>query len=172
MIRLATTKDIDAITATYTELLTYEQAHGSNSNWTLGVYPTRTVPEEKIPRNEMYVLEEDGDICASYVLNSEQASDYKKIAWLYDAPPEKVLVIHTLCVPPSKAGKGYATQMINFAKKFAAENNYAIIRIDTFAGNDPAKRLYQKNGFRLAGKGLALHMGLIEEELVYLEYKV
>ena len=41
MIRAATAADIDAIEAGYNELLLYEQEHGSNSHWVLGVYPTR-----------------------------------------------------------------------------------------------------------------------------------
>ena len=37
MIRKAVKADIAAIADTYTELLTYEQQHGSHSNWVLGV---------------------------------------------------------------------------------------------------------------------------------------
>ena len=37
MIRKAVESDINAISDTYNELLTYEEKHGSNSNWKLGV---------------------------------------------------------------------------------------------------------------------------------------
>lgn len=41
-----------------------KQQFGSNSNWKLDVYPTITVPRSKVPMGTMYVLEEDGEICA------------------------------------------------------------------------------------------------------------
>lgn len=64
MIRKAAKEDIMAIAETYRALLTYEQQFGSNSNWKLDVYPTITVPRSKVPTGTMYVLEEDGEICA------------------------------------------------------------------------------------------------------------
>ena len=172
MIRKAEKADIAAIADTYTELLTYEQQHGSHSNWVLGVYPTIAVPEQKVPEGSMYVLEEDGEICASMVLNHEQAEEYSHIDWHYPGENEEVLVIHTLCVPPRKAGRGYGRRMVEFAKTIAAETLCRALRIDTYIHNEPAKRLYQKNGFRIAGSARTLHQGVIEEELVYLECKV
>lgn len=41
MIRQAETRDLDAVEQGYTDLLTHEAETGSNSNWVLGVYPTR-----------------------------------------------------------------------------------------------------------------------------------
>ena len=172
MIRKAEKKDIAAIADTYTELLTYEQQHGSHSNWVLGVYPTIAVPEQKVPDGTMYVLEEDGEICASMVLNHEQAEEYSHIDWHYPGDGEEVLVIHTLCVPPRKAGCGCGRRMVEFAKKLASDMDCRAVRIDTYIHNEPAKRLYQNNGFRIAGSARTLHQGVIEEELVYLEYKV
>ena len=144
MIRKAVESDINAIADTYNELLTYEEKHGSNSNWELGVYPTIKVPQRKIPTGTMYVLEED----------------------------EEILVIHTLCIPPQKAGRGYGQQMVDYAKDFARELGCKAIRIDTYAHNEPAKSLYQKNGFRIAGYYESLLEGLIKEELAFLEYKI
>lgn len=49
MIRQATSADIVAIAATYEDLLTYEQEHGGDSHWELGVYPTIAVPKRAVP---------------------------------------------------------------------------------------------------------------------------
>lgn len=172
MIRLATESDIDAIAESYHALLIYEKGHKRWSNWELDVYPTIRVPEAKIPKGEMYVLEENHVLCASMVLNQEQAEEYGEVQWLYSSAPEHVLVVHTLCIPPDKAGHGYGTAMVQYAKQFAARNGYQAIRLDTYAQNEPAKSLYQKNGFRIAGYGKILLQGLIPEEQVYLECKV
>lgn len=170
MIRKAVENDIEAIGKTYESLLTYEAIHGGFSNWKLGIYPTVAVAEEKVPTGTMYVLEEDGNICASMILNNEQAPEYDAVAWKYQALPEQVMVIHTLCIPPEMAGRGYGKQMIAFAKEYARANGYTVIRIDTYADNEPAKALYLKNGFRIAGYGDSLLQGLIEEKEAYLEY--
>ena len=79
MIRLARKEDIQSIADTYTALLTYEETHGGSSNWKLGVYPTIKVPESKVPLEEMYVLEDGGTICASMVLNHDQAGEWMRM---------------------------------------------------------------------------------------------
>lgn len=172
MIRQAEEKDIAAIARTYEDLLRYEAAHENHSNWVLGLYPTIEVPQRNVPLGTMVVLEEAGEICASMVLNREQAEEYKTVDWHYAANAEDVLVVHTLCVPPDKAGHGYGTQMIEYAKQCAMAQGCLAVRIDTYAHNEPAKALYQKLGFRLAGVGPSLLQGLIPEEMAYLEWKV
>ena len=58
MIRQATSADIAAIAATYEDLLTYEQEHGGDSHWELGVYPDdRCTEARRARRGEMIVLE-------------------------------------------------------------------------------------------------------------------
>ena len=172
MIRKAQMKDIQAIADTYTQLLTYEEQHGGHSNWKLGLYPTIAVPEAKVPTGTMYVLEKDGEICASMVLNNDQAEEYADIEWEYPADADKVLVIHTLCVPPQKSGKGYGRQLVEYAKQYAKQTGCTVIRLDTYLHNEPAKRLYQRNGFRISGYGKCLLQGVIEEDQVYLECKI
>lgn len=172
MIRIAAEKDIYPVSATYQKLLIYEAEHQNNSNWKLGIYPTIQVPNEKVPKREMYVLEENKTICASMVLNHDQADEYQEIPWLYKAEPGEVLVIHTLCIPPEMAGRGYGSAMVKFAQEYAREHGYKVIRLDTYAHNEPAKHLYLKWGFRIAGYGQILLQGLIDEEQVYLEYQV
>lgn len=170
MIRRAIHRDIAEIAKTYEALFEYEKKAGRSSNWQAGVYPTVHVPERGVSEGTMYVLEEHGNICASMVLNHEQAEEYSLVEWFYPAEEDKVLVIHTLCIPPQKAGRGYGTQMISYAKSFAEKTGCTVIRIDTYAYNEPAKKLYLKNGFRIAGYGSILLQGLIQEEQVYLEY--
>ena len=46
------------------------------------------------------------------ILNSHQPAEYYDIAWVYDASDEEVMVIHTLCVPPSMSGRGLGTSRI------------------------------------------------------------
>ena len=170
MIRKATPGDIEAVEQIYTELLTFEKNGVSYSNWQLGIYPTEETARKAMEEETLFVLEEEGEICASIILNQEQADFYNDIPWRYEAAPNEVFVIHTLCVPPSRSGKGYATALIDFTKEYAAGEGAKVIRLDTYAGNEPAKTLYQKKGFRIAGCCESVLEGLIPEELVLLEY--
>lgn len=170
MIRKANPADVTAIAQTYTQLLMHEQANGSNSNWRLDIYPTAQSAEKAVNAGEMFVLEQDGQITASMVLNNRQAPEYQQMPWQYEAQDAQTLVIHTLCIPPAHSGRGLATQMLNFAKNFAQNNGCLVIRLDTYAHNEPAKSLYQKHGFRIVGYADAMLQGVIPEELVFMEY--
>lgn len=169
MIRKAVTRDIDAVERQYTELLTFEKEHGSHTNWKLGVYPTRAVAEEGVAKGELYVLEEEGELCASMLLNSVQLDAYVTIPWAYPASPEKVLVIHTLCVPPSQSGRGLGTRMVRFAMEEAARRGCDVLRLDTWEHNGPAAGLYRRLGFRYAGVAAVMFQGAISENLIFFE---
>lgn len=172
MIRPASAQDIAAIDAAYTELLLHEREHGTNSHWELGVYPTRATAERAVAAGTMYVLEEEGQLRASMILNSYQAPEYRRVPWLYPAEDGEVLVIHTLCVPPSQARRGLGARMVAFAADYARRNSKCVIRLDTNAENRPAQALYLNNGFRLSGRLHCLHEGVLDTELVYLERKL
>lgn len=171
-IRKALPGDAAAIASSYDELLDHERRCGSHTNWVKGVYPTRAVPEKHIPLGDMYVLENEGQICASMVLNGEQAPAYAQIPWQYPAEAGEVMVIHTLCVPPSQARRGHGEAMLNFALEAARSRGCKVMRLDTFWENAPAKGMYLKNGFSIAGYADVLHEGLIYEKLVYLERRI
>ena len=172
MIRVATCDDIEAIEASYRQLLLHEQEHGTNSQWVLGVYPTRSTAQKAVDEGTMYIFEDGGKFGASMILNSYQPGEYYDIPWLYPAEDSKVLVIHTLCVPPSMAGQGIGTRMVDIATGFALGRGMSVIRLDTNIKNIPAQRLYLKNGFRIAGSCHCLHEGVLDTELVYLERKL
>ena len=78
----------------------------------------------------------------------------------------------SVCIPPCHAGRGLGRQMVQYAKQHAAAMGCTVIRLDTWAGNTPAARLYQTNGFSLCGRAEVLFQGRIPEELIFLEYQI
>lgn len=168
-IRKAVPEDLDAVAGIYEELFTFEKLHGSTSNWKAGVYPTRKTAEAALAAEDLYVLTKDGRVLASMRLNTEEPDEYRNVPWKIPAEEGKVLVIHTLCVSPSAKGQGLATKMLSFAEDFARKNHLPVSRIDTWAHNEPAKTLYQKNGYTIAGYARMLLAGLIDEDQVFLE---
>jgi len=169
MIRKATLRDVDTVAESYERLLRHEAATHSYTNWKPGIYPVRQDAQGAAENGTLYVLEEAGQVCASMILNQHQAPAYQEIPWQYPAAPEEVLVIHTLSMPPEMSGRGYGTRMVRFAMEEARARGCTVIRIDTYVGNLPAQRLYQKLGFRISGRKVVSHHDLFESELYYLE---
>lgn len=172
MIRKATPSDINTIVALYHEVLTHEEQTQGHSNWQKGIYPTRITAERAVSQNTMYLLEHRGQLCAAMILNKIQGDCYASVSWHFPAEAEEVRVIHTLCVCPSLKGKGIAGQMLSFARKQAEEEKARVIRLDTYSGNEPAKNLYRKHGYRIAGQAKTRLEGLIEEELTLFELRL
>lgn len=149
MIRKATKQDIDQVEKGYTEFLLYEQEHGAHTAWKLGVYPTRANAIKDLADGSLYVLEQDGEICASIVVNRDQPEEYKNVKWKYPALPEEILVIHRLCVRPSMSRRGIGRAMVRFAAEEGERQKCKAIRLDTGAQNTPAFSLYEKMGYEL-----------------------
>jgi ribosomal protein S18 acetylase RimI-like enzyme len=172
MIRKGTAEDVAAVAATYEELLSYEEEHGSFTNWQRGVYPTEKTARDSVEEGILYVYEEDGRICASMRLNHVQPEGYEKAHWRYPAEGDEVLVIHTLCVPPSLSGRGIGKEMLAYAKEYAKNNGCKVIRFDTYEGNAPAAGMYDYLGYEYVGTIDTLFEGAITEKLKLYEYLV
>lgn len=168
ILRRAQAADVKEIAGIYEELFDYEAVHGSTTNWRRGLYPTPKTAEKAIREGTMFVIE-DGSIGGSAIFNHYQAPVYREIAWKFPAADQKVLVIHTLCVSPSKAGQGLGRALVRGAIAYARSLGCRVIRLDTWCENRPAASLYAGMGFRLAGSARVLHEGVLDEELIFME---
>lgn len=164
MIRKAVAQDIDQVEKSYIELLTYEREHAAYTVWKMGVYPTRETAEKSLAAGSLYVMEQGGEICASIILNQQQPEEYGNINWRCKAEPGEVLVLHLLCVRPSKSGLGIGKAMVQFAAEEGKRRGLKTVRLDTGAQNTPAASLYRKLGFTLAGTSSMAIGGLIAHD--------
>ena len=142
MIRKATAADIDSVEQSYLQLLDHEALHGGHTNWVRDVYPTRATAEGALSEGTLFVLEEDGAVRGSMILNQTQLPEYAGIDWAY--PAQQVLVIHTLCIPPAQAGRGYGRAMVRFALEEAARQGCQALRLDTSSITGVLSRLEKK----------------------------
>lgn len=173
MVRKATSADINGIEKNYMELFNHEKKYGAFTAWKLGVYPTRETAEKALLHENLYVIEQANEICASMILNQVQPEEYNKIKWKYYAKPEEVIVIHLLCVPPLKGGCGFGTKMIQFAIQKGKQMHCKVLRLDTGSQNKPAITLYKKLGFELAGTTIMLIGGAIaHKNHLFFELKI
>lgn len=150
-IRKATQEDIDAVALIFEHILEEQEKGNYTIGWQRGVYPTRNTVVTALEKDDLFVMEEDGDIVAAMRLNQEQMPEYKKCQWEYPAEDDQVMVMHTLVVEPSVIKQGYGGKMVDFYEKYAKENHCPYLRIDTNALNSRARAMYKKYGFKEIG---------------------
>ena len=148
MIRKATPADLDAVAEIYDEILTAEEAGRGCTGWIRGLYPCRSVAEEVLQRNDLFVIEEGGVILGSGIINHIQAPEYTAAPWEHKADPAGVCVLHTLTVSPRAYGRGLGRQFVAFYEAYAGETGCRELRIDTNERNRTARSLYGKLGYK------------------------
>ncbi|MEH6536720.1 MAG: GNAT family N-acetyltransferase [Psychroserpens sp.] len=112
-------------------------------------YPNATAFEKDVQRNELYVLETENHINGCIVISTVMDEEYIPIDWL--TSNENNVYIHRLAIHPEHQGQGYAQQLMDFAERFAIENNYTSIRLDTFSQNKRNQKFYELRGYRQLG---------------------
>ena len=170
--RKATEKDIDRIAEIYEEIHDEIEAGRIVNGWVRGVYPIRLDAEEALAAGELFVEEEDGQVVAAAKINQEQVDVYAQAAWEYDAPDDKVMVLHTLVVSPKAGGRGYGSAFVRFYEQVAQERGCPFLRMDTGVINSAARALYKKLGYQEVGVVQGVFNGIPGMALVCLEKKL
>jgi ribosomal protein S18 acetylase RimI-like enzyme len=77
-------------------------------------------------------------------------------AWLALAAPEVDRAwIYDIAIDEEQRGKGYGRALLNGLEQAAHEHGCSSIGLNVFAGNDIARRLYERAGFRLTSIQMA-----------------
>lgn len=100
-IRPAAADDLPRIEQIYDAIHTAEETGAASVGWTRGVYPTRATAQAALDDGALFVLEDDGVLVAAGRIDQAQVPVYAQVPWQYAAPPEQVLVLHTLVVDPT-----------------------------------------------------------------------
>ena len=171
-IRKAMPEDIPAVSAIYEAIHDAEEAGQVTVGWQRGVYPTADTARQALAAGTLYVLEDGGSVVAAAKIDQEQVPEYAGCPWRFPAPPEQVLVLHTLVVDPAVKGRGCGTAFVRFYEELARTTGRPYLRIDTNARNTPARALYARLGYTEAGIVAGTFNGIPGVELVCLEKKV
>ena len=169
MIRKAMEKDLAAVNAIYQGIHDREEKGETATGWKREVYPTEETARRALFHDELFVMEEEGQIVATARINQEQEEAYSQVNYWYPAAEEQVLVLHTLVVAPWAAGHGYGQRFVAYYEELARHLGCTALRMDTNARNLPARRIYQRLGYREAGIVPCNFQGLGDVELVCLE---
>ena len=168
MIRKAELRDLDAVEEIYRKIHAAEARGECTTGWIGGVYPIRATAEAALKRDDLFVLEEDGAVMATAVINQLQVDVYAGAAWEYAAEDHEVCVLHTLTVDPDVRGRGLGKRFVAFYENHARAIGCPELRMDTNARNTAARSLYKKLGYREIGIVPTVFNGIPDVQLVLL----
>ena len=169
MIRKAKWSDLDAVEQLYNEIHDAEEAGVITTGWLRGVYPSRESARAALERDDLFMLEEDGKTLGSGIINQIQVDVYCGAPWQFDAPDDRVCVLHTLVIDPAASGKGLGTRFVAFYEDYAKKHGCPELRMDTNARNFRARRLYARLGYREIGTVPTVFNGIPGVDLILLE---
>lgn len=147
MIRKAELKDIEAIASIYENIITLEEAGKYTTCWVRGVYPTEKTALNALSEGTLYVMEEDGIVVGSAIINQKPADGYERAKWKISATMEESLVIHTLAISPKATHKGYGEAFIRFYEDMGKERGLKALRLDTNEKNIKSRPFYKSLGY-------------------------
>jgi len=169
-IRTAHCGDLQAVEEIYNQIHTEEKAGRTTTCWIRDVYPTIHTAEGALDRGDLFVMEDDGgELVGAAIINQQQVDVYANGSWQHDAPPEEVMVLHTLVISPAQANKGLGKIFVHFYEQYAIEKGCRFLRMDTNVKNTRARAVYAKLGYREAGVVPCVFNGIQGVELVLLE---
>ena len=147
-IRRGVSEDIPELVRLYDETVGHLESHVNYPGWKKGVYPGRDAAEEGVETGTLYVAETGGRIIGSIILNGKQEAAYNGVSWGVEAEPDEVMVIHTFLVHPNFRKSGAGKFLMEFAELQALREGKKTIRLDVYEKNEPAVRLYERQGYR------------------------
>jgi GNAT superfamily N-acetyltransferase len=114
------------------------------------VYPTAATLMADVRGAALYVAAVGGrPVAGAFALDERQEPEYAAVAWTTGAG--RVGVLHRLMVHPSCQGRGLGALLMRFAEARARRLGCETLRLDAFAANPRALRLYARLGYRDAG---------------------
>ena len=151
-VKRTTEEDIASVVAIYDEARKTIAALGIDQ-WQNG-YPSEEVVLADIEKDQSYLCEIDGRVCATFAMLTDGEPTYDKIYdghWLTGDCSRDYIAIHRVAISVSSRGSGLSGKIVAYATEFAREQGRRSLRIDTHRGNVVMRRMLEKNGFVYCG---------------------
>lgn len=142
-IRPATIADLPRILEIYEDARAFMRRTGNPNQW-WDYHPAESILREDIPKRQLYVCEQGGNIGAVFAYIQGTDPTYLVIdgdGWLNDDPYG---VIHRIAV--AHRGQGLIAHIFDWALQQCPN-----LRIDTHRDNAPMQRALEKYGFQYCG---------------------
>lgn len=172
VIRKARETDISGVVKIYEKIHAWEQDGRMQIGWLPGVYPVERTAVDALKRQDLFVMEEDGLVVASAIINQNQVEAYRDGSWQFQVRGEEIMVLHTLTVDPDRGKMGFGRQFVEYYERYALEQGCSFLRMDTNEKNQAARLMYKKLGYQEAGVIPCEFNGIPGVNLVLLEKKL
>ena len=150
-IRKCQIEDVEAVGEFYDRVVENLCANVNYPKWTYKVYPSTDFVRQMTLAGEQFVCLLDGEIVGAFVFNDDPQGAYENVTWGANLQRGEYGVCHAVALAPRLQGKGLGKQIVEFCLQRARELGYKAIRLDVVPGNLPARKLYEKCGFRYVG---------------------
>lgn len=104
----------------------------------------------EVENNTLYVIKEKGVCIGTITFDEQQEAVFDNVEW--KNKNEKFLSIHRIAVFPTWQKKGIGRMLVEFAEKFAKENDFKSIRLDVASSSEHLIKLYKTLGYDLTGE--------------------
>ena len=109
-------------------------------------FPDAEMILSDLERGTIYLIKDKGVCKGMVTLNEHEPDEYKSLN--FEPGRKHPLYLQNMAVHPYWQGMGIATQMVDFAQKFAKEKGFDCIRLDVFQPSEKARLLYEKQFFK------------------------
>jgi GNAT superfamily N-acetyltransferase len=116
--------------------------------WMWGEYPSQEILEEDVSLGRLYKAEVDGQTAAVFAVCVGQGPEYADVPWHYGVNPA---CLHRVAVRPGRVRRGVGRAILAFARDEGRRLNCDCFRVDTYARNERALRLFASETVREAG---------------------
>ena len=147
-IRKCQEADVAATGAFYDAVVFWLNHHINYPKWMYKIYPSESWVKQMTEAGEQYICVDGKKIVGAFVLNADPQGNYRKGNWSLDLPDGAYMVLHALAIDPELQGRGLGAEVVRFCTEKAKAEGYKALRLDIVPGNIPAKKLYEKTGFR------------------------
>lgn len=151
IIKLCSEQDITAVGTFYDDVVKHLCEHINYPKWEYKIYPCEESVREKTTDGCQFMCVENDKIIGAFVLNDDPDGAYENAFWSKPLMQGEYMVCHTLATAPSMQGTGIGRQIVKYCVNYAKSHGYKAIRLDVVPDNIPAKKLYEKCGFRYVG---------------------
>ena len=148
MLIKATQSDFAAICSLYQSVCA-GMADSASPQWVWGEYPNEEFLQASLDAGTLYIAKEDDNLLAAVTIDTCFDEEYETVNWLFGQKPG---AFHRLAIAPEQQGKGLGKKIIADVCDILRSQSCDTLRIDTYANNLAAQKLYEKIGMRKAGE--------------------
>lgn len=144
----ATEKEFAPVCALYRTICD-QMAADDSPQWVWGEYPSEEILRSSLEAGTLYVAREGDRLLAAVTVDTCFEPEYEAVSWLFGVKPG---AFHRLAIAPGQQGKGLGRRLLEEVAEILRAQGCDALRIDTYAVNERAQRLYTAAGMRKAGE--------------------